>query len=68
MSQNFKNECKGDEYWQSFNSVVKAITDIQKSTVETAEKEVEKANVQFKTIKEIKTLSPEEKAIYYNLK
>ncbi|MCY1659946.1 hypothetical protein [Chryseobacterium sp. SL1] len=65
---NFKNECKGDVYWKSFNSVVEAITDIQKGTVETAEKEVEKANIELKKIQELKTLSPEEKTIYYNVK
>ncbi|MCJ8152434.1 hypothetical protein MKJ01_01500 [Chryseobacterium sp. SSA4.19] len=65
---NFKNECKGEVYWNSFNNVVQAITAIQKGVVETAEKEVEKASVELKKIQEFKTLPPEEKAMYYNVK
>ncbi|WP_294213213.1 hypothetical protein [uncultured Chryseobacterium sp.] len=68
---NFKEQCQGDSYWTSFNTVVSAITNLQKEVSQTVEAEAEKAKAEAgkleqetKKIKEFKTLTPEDKAQY----
>lgn len=65
---NFKAECSGERYWNSFDKVVVAITKVQDDVVKAAEKEAVKSENELKAIQEFKTLSDEEKAIYYQKK
>lgn len=66
---NFKAECIGQSsYWNSFDKVIRAITNIQEANSKAAENEAIKSENELKTIQEFKTLSDEEKAIYYNKK
>ncbi len=65
---NFKSQCLDERYWNSFDGVVKAITSIKQSEAVEAGNEAVKAEKELKKIQEFKTLSPEDKAIYYKSK
>ncbi|WP_160139493.1 hypothetical protein [Chryseobacterium sp. c4a] len=56
---NFESQCKGELYWQSFQIVVEAITDLQKEAAKTAESEAKE-----EMAKTLRVLTPEERAKY----
>lgn len=62
---NFPTQCTSDKYWSSFNQIITAITTMQTERTKTAEKEVEKADIELRKMQNFRNLTPEEKGQYY---